>query len=98
MFKKHMTPLTPGGQLVKHAGKGSSSQVLPSRHSMSDLTGGDQAQRSMNNYAKQTPMPTPPASDTGPMAQALGGVNPAMSLGGMGGGMGGGGMGKSGGI
>jgi hypothetical protein len=29
--------------------------MLPSRHSRSELTGGDPVQRSMNNYAKKTP-------------------------------------------
>ena len=37
------------------AGKGSQQEVLPSRHAMAELVGGDQMQRSMNNYAKKTP-------------------------------------------
>lgn len=98
MLKAHMKPLSKGGQVVKHAGKGSVSESLPSRHAMSSLTSGSQADRSMNNYAKQTPMPSPPPSPAGPMASALGGLggagpSPAMDLSG-----GLGGMGKSGGI
>ena len=84
MLKAHMKPLTKGGQTVKHAGKGASEQTLPSRNAMSSLTSGDQTQRSMNNYAKQTPMPTPMPSG--------GMMNPAMDAGAIGG------VGKSGGI
>jgi hypothetical protein len=62
MFKKHMTPLGKGGQLVKHAGKGSNEQQLPSRSAMQTLTSGDPGARTMQNYAKMTPTigaPTP---------------------------------------
>lgn len=55
MFKKHMTPLGKGGQLVKHAGKGASEQQLPSRSAMQTLTAGDPATRTMQDYAKVTP-------------------------------------------
>lgn len=60
MLKKHMTPLTKGGALHKHAGKGSSSQSL-GRGQMASLTGGDTFQRSMQNYAKASPMPQGPS-------------------------------------
>ena len=59
MFKKHMTPLGKGGQLHAHQGKGSQSQVLPSRHALSTLTQGNVGDRTMNNYAKSTPMAAP---------------------------------------
>lgn len=42
-------------QKIKNAGKGSQEEVLPSRHAMSQLTNGDAAQRSMNNYSKKSP-------------------------------------------
>lgn len=63
MLKKHMTPLSKGGALHKHAGKGSSSQSLSSGQ-MSNLTGGDPFQRSMQNYAKASPMPQGPSMGT----------------------------------
>lgn len=56
MLKKHMTPLTKGGQLHSHKGKGASEQSL-SRGQMSSLTSGDSFQRSMQNYGKASPMP-----------------------------------------
>jgi hypothetical protein len=55
MFKKHMTPLTKGGQTVKNAGKGSTEQMLPSRSAMANITSGDPAARTMQDYAKATP-------------------------------------------
>lgn len=63
MFKKHMSPLGKGGQLVKHAGKGATEQTLPSRHALNDLTAGDPMRRTMNDYAKATPLASP-TSDT----------------------------------
>ena len=65
MFKKHMTPLGKGGQLIKNAGKGSQEQVLPSRSALSTLTSGNVGDRTMNNYAKATPMAAPAADPTG---------------------------------
>lgn len=35
--------------------KGSQIEMLPSRHALSTLTGGDPIQRSLNNYSKLTP-------------------------------------------
>ncbi len=40
----------------KHVGKGASEQVLPSRHAVQTLTQGDPMQRTMNQYAKATPL------------------------------------------
>jgi hypothetical protein len=42
-------------QSIKHKGKGSQEEPLPSRHAMSQLTGGDPTQRSLNNYSKKSP-------------------------------------------
>lgn len=64
MFKKHMTPLRKGGQIDTHKGKGASEQTLPSRSALSTLTQGDPGARTMQNYAKATPMANPaPAPD-----------------------------------
>lgn len=63
MFKHQMTPLKKGGQLVKHGGKGAVEQTLPSRSALSTLTQGDPGQRTMNDYAKATPLASP-TSDT----------------------------------
>lgn len=40
---------------VDHHRKGSREELLPSRHALSQLVGGDPTQRSLNNYAKLTP-------------------------------------------
>lgn len=61
VFKKNLTPLRRGGQIHKHMGKGASEQVLPSRHALNTLTQGDPMQRTINNYAKATPMANPDA-------------------------------------
>lgn len=63
VFKKNLTPISKGGQVIKHAGKGSSAQMLPSRHALSTLTSGNVGDRTMQNYAKATPMAAP-APDT----------------------------------
>ena len=36
--------------------KGVATEVLPNRHAMNTLTGGDPLQRTMNNYAKASPV------------------------------------------
>lgn len=41
--------------ITKHAGKGGKQEMLPSRHAVSQLVGGDPIQRSLGNYAKLTP-------------------------------------------
>lgn len=38
-----------------HDGKGSSSELLPSRHALNTLAKGDPLKRTMNQYAKATP-------------------------------------------
>ena len=42
--------------IKRHDGKGAKEEILPSRYAKADLTGGDAFQRSMNNYAKKTPV------------------------------------------
>ena len=68
VFKKNLTPLSKRGQINVHQGKGAVEQTLPSPAAMSTLTQGDPGQRTMNNYAKATPMPGPSA----PAADGLG--------------------------
>ena len=64
VFKKHLTPLTKGGTITKHAGKGSQVSPMPSG-------------QTIGNYAKATPManPTPPATATGGGTDGLGSGN-----------------------
>lgn len=52
-------------------GKGSKSEMLPSRHALAELTGGDPAHRTIGYYGKLTPLG---AGAPGKMAdiQALG--------------------------
>ncbi len=40
---------------MKPRGKSSVQQSLPSRHALNALTAGDPVERSLQNYAKQTP-------------------------------------------
>lgn len=55
MFKKHMTPLTKGGETTVHKGKGSQQAPMPDRAQIKGLArGGD-----LNSYAKATPMAQP---------------------------------------
>jgi hypothetical protein len=61
MFKKHMTPLTKGGTLHKHKGKGSQMAPMPDRRQISQLA--QPGQQSMNDYAKATPMAQPQPAD-----------------------------------
>lgn len=64
MFKRHMTPLTKGGDRTVHKGKGSQQAPMPDRNQISQLAqpGGG----SMNDYAKATPMALPAPSDGDP--------------------------------
>lgn len=45
---KAPSPLSQGHKQIAH-------EMLPSRHARAQLTGGDLVQRTMGNYAKQTP-------------------------------------------
>lgn len=40
---------------TQHQGKGSQIDLLPSRHALTQLAGGDPLKRTMNHYAKATP-------------------------------------------
>jgi len=75
MFKKHMTPLTKGGTLTKHAGKGSKSGTLSSRNNLNPSTTSNS--QTIGDYAKATPLanPTPPATATGGGIDGLGSGN-----------------------
>lgn len=66
-LKKHLSPprLHRKGHVVKHQGKGASEEVLPSRHAVQTLTKGDPMQRTMQNYAKMTPLVNPMADSPG---------------------------------
>jgi hypothetical protein len=44
-----------GAQPRRPKGKPGRQEMLPSRHAMAQLVGGDPMQRSMGNYAKLTP-------------------------------------------
>jgi hypothetical protein len=67
--KKDLTPLSKGGAITKHAGKGSQMATLPNRNTLSSLA--KPANQSMNNYAKATPMGAPQPSAPG-LAPGLG--------------------------
>lgn len=60
MFKKHMTPLSKGGQTLVHKGKGSQQAGMPDRSSISGMASAPG--QSINNYAKATPMAQPSPS------------------------------------
>lgn len=61
--------------MTKHAGKGGGQQMLPNRHAMNTLTKGDPMQRTMNNYAQETPGPADSSpSVIAPAAYACGGM------------------------
>lgn len=42
-------------KIIKQIGKGSQQELLPNRHAVNRLTGGETWERSINNYAKVTP-------------------------------------------
>lgn len=71
-LKKHLTPIGKGG-ITKHAGKGAMPFPQPKPGPLT------QGAPSMNNYAKATPLPTPPPAPipSAPMgAPAPGGAPP----------------------
>jgi len=41
--------------VIKQIGKGSQQELLPNRHAVNRLTGGETWERTINNYAKVTP-------------------------------------------
>jgi hypothetical protein len=67
VFKKHLTPLSRKGSIIKHRGKGSTTQRL-SPGDQEQVTGGDPLDRASGRY------PTAPAPDMPPTsAPPLGG-------------------------
>ena len=75
VFKKNLTPLTKGGTITKHAGKGSQSGTLGKTNNLNPSTTSNS--QSINDYSKATPManPTPPATSTGGGTDGLGSGN-----------------------
>ena len=60
--KQSLTPLTKGGAIHKHAGKGSSMAPMPDRNTIKQLQ--QPPTNGINNYAKASPMGSPqPAVD-----------------------------------
>lgn len=64
MFKKHMVPLSKGGQTVAHKGKGSQMAAMPDRAEINQLARGP---GTINDYAKASPAPQPQPLPAGPM-------------------------------
>jgi len=64
-FKKDLTPLSKGGAIHKHQGKGSQQASMPDRNQISQLA--KPAGQSINDFAKATPMAQPqdPGSSIG---------------------------------
>lgn len=62
VFKKHLTPISKGGAVHKHEGKGSQMAALPDRRAITALAQAPGA--GLNDFSKATPManpaPTPP--------------------------------------
>ena len=65
VFKKHLTPLSKHGRVIKHQGKGSTMQ-RPSPGQREDVTGGDPLDRAMNRYPA-TPQPVAPPTSAPPL-------------------------------
>jgi hypothetical protein len=42
-------------KIIKQVGKGGQQELLPNRHAVNRLTGGETWERTINNYAKVTP-------------------------------------------
>ena len=66
-FKKDLTPLSKGGAIHKHQGKGSHQAPMAVRNSLPALS--VPPTNSINNFAKATPMPSGPS----PVAPAAAG-------------------------
>jgi type II secretory pathway component PulK len=56
-IKASSSPAPVLAPVYNAVGKGSQQQVLPSRHALNTLTRGDVVNRSLGNYAKNTPGP-----------------------------------------
>jgi hypothetical protein len=72
-MKKDLTPLSKKGQIVTHQGKGA--RPFPPQPRPQPLGMGAP---SMNDYAKQTPLPTPPAGGPTPNPFSSGGDDTQM--------------------
>jgi hypothetical protein len=69
-YKKDLTPLTKGGSIKTHVGKGAREQSRDSSGAES-LTGGDPMQGMANQYPKAAPeAPSEPEEPPVPMGQA----------------------------
>ena len=71
VFKKDLRPLSPGGRVVKHRGKGATEQRLTPGMQES-VTGPPSVGRAMGSYPKPAPMPAAapapaPMAPMGPM-------------------------------
>jgi hypothetical protein len=47
--------MSAGKKIIRHAGKGSKNELLPSRGALTRITQGDPSERSINGYAKRVP-------------------------------------------
>ena len=65
--KSHLTPLTKGGDIHAHQGKGSQQAPMPSRQDIKQLQA---PQAGLNNFAKATPMAKPAVN---PIMPGIGG-------------------------
>ena len=67
MLKKHLVPLTKGGQTTVHSGKGSRQAPMSARTNVTQ-SGSGLPSAGINNYAKATPLanPTPPSQPSAP--------------------------------
>ena len=63
VFQKDLTPLSKGGSVKKHAGKGSAVASMPDRGQIAQLA--KPTGQNINNYAKATPMPQPAPAAAG---------------------------------
>lgn len=70
MAVKGLTALKKGGAIHKHVGKGASEQVLPHRGALNSLTAGNPMARTINDYAKASPVNNP-ADDSTPDIQGM---------------------------
>jgi hypothetical protein len=66
---KAPSPLSAGHKSLKQ-------EILPSRHAQAQLTGGDAVQRTLGNYAKQSPADVSGASTAGMNINTMPGVLP----------------------
>jgi len=75
VFKKHLTPLSKHGRIVKHQGKGSTMQQ-PDPGERESVTGGDPLARAMNRYPA-TQQPSAPPTSAPPLGGPALGSAPA---------------------